>query len=71
MTGWKDLLSNYKSEDHGRVKFGGSQRGYIRGHGNLILKDLTVYNVYYVEGLNHNLFSIGKFIDAGLKVTFL
>nr|GEX92054.1 copia protein [Tanacetum cinerariifolium] len=26
--------------------------------------------VYYVEGLNHNLFSVGQFCDANLEVTF-
>ncbi|GJT40876.1 retrovirus-related pol polyprotein from transposon TNT 1-94 [Tanacetum coccineum] len=26
--------------------------------------------VYYVEGLNHNLFSVGQFCDADLEVTF-
>nr|GFA41908.1 integrase, catalytic region, zinc finger, CCHC-type, peptidase aspartic, catalytic [Tanacetum cinerariifolium] len=27
-------------------------------------------NVYYVEGLNHNLFSVGQFCDADLEVAF-
>nr|GFD41564.1 retrovirus-related Pol polyprotein from transposon TNT 1-94 [Tanacetum cinerariifolium] len=26
--------------------------------------------VYYVEGLNHNLFSVGQFCDADLEVAF-
>nr|GEV72297.1 hypothetical protein [Tanacetum cinerariifolium] len=29
-----------------------------------------VYGVYYVEGLNHNLFSVGQFCDANLEVAF-
>nr|GEW05517.1 retrovirus-related Pol polyprotein from transposon TNT 1-94 [Tanacetum cinerariifolium] len=29
-----------------------------------------VKKVYYVEGLNHNLFSVGQFCDADLKVDF-
>ncbi|GJY33495.1 hypothetical protein Tco_0417964 [Tanacetum coccineum] len=28
------------------------------------------YMVYYVEGLNHNLFSVGQFCDADLEVAF-
>ncbi|GJR20448.1 retrovirus-related pol polyprotein from transposon TNT 1-94 [Tanacetum coccineum] len=29
-----------------------------------------INRVYYVEGLNHNLFSVGQFCDADLKVAF-
>ncbi|GKC37760.1 hypothetical protein Tco_1050144, partial [Tanacetum coccineum] len=28
------------------------------------------YSVYYVEGLGHNLFSVGQFCDSGLEVAF-
>ncbi|GJV26350.1 integrase, catalytic region, zinc finger, CCHC-type containing protein [Tanacetum coccineum] len=31
---------------------------------------ITIKRVYYVEGLNHNLFSIGQFCDADLEVAF-
>ncbi|GKA38600.1 retrovirus-related pol polyprotein from transposon TNT 1-94 [Tanacetum coccineum] len=30
----------------------------------------SIERVYYVEGLNHNLFSVGQFCDANLKVAF-
>nr|GEY85023.1 integrase, catalytic region, zinc finger, CCHC-type, peptidase aspartic, catalytic [Tanacetum cinerariifolium] len=30
----------------------------------------TIKRIYYVEGLNHNLFSIGQFCDADLEVAF-
>ncbi|GKA53789.1 hypothetical protein Tco_0747104 [Tanacetum coccineum] len=33
--------------------------------GNVMIK-----RVYYVEGLNHNLFSVGQFCDADLEVAF-
>nr|GEZ83320.1 integrase, catalytic region, zinc finger, CCHC-type, peptidase aspartic, catalytic [Tanacetum cinerariifolium] len=29
-----------------------------------------INRVYYVEGLNHNLFSVGQFCDADLEVSF-
>nr|GFC80700.1 copia protein [Tanacetum cinerariifolium] len=29
---------------------------------------MTIKKVYYVEGLGHNLFSVGQFCDKGLKV---
>ncbi|GJS19852.1 retrovirus-related pol polyprotein from transposon TNT 1-94 [Tanacetum coccineum] len=32
--------------------------------------NITINRVYYVEGLNHNLFSVGQFCDADLKVAF-
>nr|GEX00215.1 hypothetical protein [Tanacetum cinerariifolium] len=32
---------------------------------------VTIKRVYYVEGLNHNLFSVGQFCDADLEVAFL
>nr|GEX81317.1 hypothetical protein [Tanacetum cinerariifolium] len=31
---------------------------------------VTIKRVYYVEGLNHNLFSIGQFCDVDLEVAF-
>ncbi|GJS27608.1 retrovirus-related pol polyprotein from transposon TNT 1-94 [Tanacetum coccineum] len=33
-------------------------------------RDITINRFYYVKGLNHNLFSVGKFCDADLKVAF-
>ncbi|GJW04418.1 integrase, catalytic region, zinc finger, CCHC-type containing protein, partial [Tanacetum coccineum] len=30
----------------------------------------TIKRIYYVEGLNHNLFSVGQFYDADLEVAF-
>ncbi|GJT20634.1 retrovirus-related pol polyprotein from transposon TNT 1-94 [Tanacetum coccineum] len=34
------------------------------------LGNITIKRVYYVEGLNHNLFSVGQFCDADLEVAF-
>ncbi|GJX10741.1 hypothetical protein Tco_0200600 [Tanacetum coccineum] len=33
-------------------------------------RNITIKRVYYVEGLNHNLFSVGQFCDVNLKVAF-
>nr|GEX83970.1 retrovirus-related Pol polyprotein from transposon TNT 1-94 [Tanacetum cinerariifolium] len=38
--------------------------------GNLKLLCNFIEKVYYVEGLNHNLFSVGQFCDADLEVAF-
>ncbi|GKE91660.1 retrovirus-related pol polyprotein from transposon TNT 1-94, partial [Tanacetum coccineum] len=34
------------------------------------VRTITIKRVYYVEGLNHNLFSVGQFCDADLEVAF-
>nr|GEY41105.1 retrovirus-related Pol polyprotein from transposon TNT 1-94 [Tanacetum cinerariifolium] len=42
----------------------------ILGYGDLVQGAVTIKRVYYVEGLNYNLFSVGQFCDADLKVAF-
>ncbi|GJR13612.1 retrovirus-related pol polyprotein from transposon TNT 1-94 [Tanacetum coccineum] len=42
----------------------------ILGKGDLVQGTITIKRVYYVEGLNHNLFSVGQFCDADLEVSF-
>ncbi|GJY43957.1 retrovirus-related pol polyprotein from transposon TNT 1-94 [Tanacetum coccineum] len=52
------------------VKFGNDQIAPILGYGELVQGTITLKHVYYVEGLNHNLFFVGQFCDADLKVAF-
>nr|GEZ87501.1 integrase, catalytic region, zinc finger, CCHC-type, peptidase aspartic, catalytic [Tanacetum cinerariifolium] len=40
------------------------------GYGDYVIDDSMISRVYYVEGLGHNLFSVGKFCDSDLKVAF-
>ncbi|GJW61452.1 hypothetical protein Tco_0110787 [Tanacetum coccineum] len=54
----------------GTVRFGNDQFAPILGYGDLVQGNITINRVYYVEGLNHNLFSVGQFCDADLKVAF-
>ncbi|KAJ9541622.1 hypothetical protein OSB04_028128 [Centaurea solstitialis] len=70
MTGRKELLSNYREEYGGSVKFGNNELSPVVGHGDIVCKDITINNVAHVEGLNHNLFSIGRFCDKDLEVNF-
>nr|GEU43791.1 hypothetical protein [Tanacetum cinerariifolium] len=42
----------------------------VLGYGDLVQGNITINMVYYVEGLNHNLFSVGQFCDADLEVAF-
>ncbi|GKF74018.1 hypothetical protein Tco_0220350, partial [Tanacetum coccineum] len=54
----------------GTVRFGNDQFSPILGYGDLIQGNVTIKRVYYVEGLNHTLFSVGQFCDADLEVAF-
>ncbi|GJY92044.1 retrovirus-related pol polyprotein from transposon TNT 1-94 [Tanacetum coccineum] len=40
------------------------------GCGDYMFKNVTISRVYYVEGLGHNLFSVGQFCDSNLEVAF-
>nr|GFA32761.1 integrase, catalytic region, zinc finger, CCHC-type, peptidase aspartic, catalytic [Tanacetum cinerariifolium] len=64
------LLINFVEKFLGTVKFGNDQIAPILGYGDLVQGAVTIKRVYYVEGLNHNLFSVGQFCDADLEVAF-
>ncbi|GJX38877.1 hypothetical protein Tco_0252180 [Tanacetum coccineum] len=64
------LLTNFVEKFLGTVKFGNDQIAPILGYGDLVQGTITIKRVYYVEGLNHNLFSVGQFCDADLEVAF-
>ncbi|GJY60983.1 retrovirus-related pol polyprotein from transposon TNT 1-94 [Tanacetum coccineum] len=70
MTGNLKLLTNFVEKFLGTVKFGNDQIAPILGYGDLVQGTITIKWVYYVEGLNHNLFSVGQFYDADLEVAF-
>ncbi|GJU30558.1 retrovirus-related pol polyprotein from transposon TNT 1-94 [Tanacetum coccineum] len=64
------LLTNFVEKFLGTVKFRNDQIAPILGYGDLVQGTITIKRVYYVEGLNHNLFSVGQFCDADLEVAF-
>nr|GEX18870.1 hypothetical protein [Tanacetum cinerariifolium] len=70
MTGNLKLLINFVEKFLGTVKFGKDQIAPILGYGDLVQGAVTIKRVYYVEGLNHNLFFVGQFCDADLEVAF-
>ncbi|GJW68703.1 retrovirus-related pol polyprotein from transposon TNT 1-94 [Tanacetum coccineum] len=70
MIGNLKLLTNFVEKFIGTVKFGNDQIAPILGYGDLVQGTITIKRVYYVEGLNHNLFSVGQFYDADLEVAF-
>ncbi|GJS28492.1 retrovirus-related pol polyprotein from transposon TNT 1-94 [Tanacetum coccineum] len=56
------LIYFSKSKFLGTVHFGNDQFAPILGYGDLFQGNVTIKRVYYVEGLNHNLFSVGQFV---------
>ncbi|GJT33867.1 retrovirus-related pol polyprotein from transposon TNT 1-94 [Tanacetum coccineum] len=70
MTGNLKLLCNFVEKFLGTVHFGNDQFAPILGYGVLNQGNVTIKWVYYVEGINHNLFSVGQFCDADLEVAF-
>nr|GEX16557.1 retrovirus-related Pol polyprotein from transposon TNT 1-94 [Tanacetum cinerariifolium] len=70
MTGNLQLLRNFVKKFIGTVCFGNDHFAAITGYGDYVHSNLTICHVYYVEGLGHNLFSIGQFCDGDLEVAF-
>ncbi|GJY79252.1 retrovirus-related pol polyprotein from transposon TNT 1-94, partial [Tanacetum coccineum] len=70
MTGDRSQLTNFISKFLGTVKFGNDQVAKIMGFGDYQIGNVTISRVYYVEGLGHNLFSVGQFCDSNLEVAF-
>nr|GEU66566.1 retrovirus-related Pol polyprotein from transposon TNT 1-94 [Tanacetum cinerariifolium] len=64
------LLINFVWKFLGTVRFGNDHIAAILGYGNLKWANITITRVYFVEGLGHNLFSVGQFCDADLEVAF-
>ncbi|GJX05782.1 retrovirus-related pol polyprotein from transposon TNT 1-94 [Tanacetum coccineum] len=53
---------------HCIVRFGNDQFALILGYGDLVQEINTIKRVYYVKGVNHNLFSVGQFCDADFEM---
>nr|GEV84582.1 integrase, catalytic region, zinc finger, CCHC-type, peptidase aspartic, catalytic [Tanacetum cinerariifolium] len=54
----------------GTVRFENDHVAAISGYGDLQWGNILINKVYFVEGLGHNLFSVGQFCDSDLEVTF-
>ncbi|GKD14337.1 putative ribonuclease H-like domain-containing protein [Tanacetum coccineum] len=70
MTGDRSLLRNFIEKFMGTVRFGNDNFAAITGYGDYIQGNITICHVYYVEGLGHNLFSVGQFYNGDLEVAF-
>nr|GEV11510.1 integrase, catalytic region, zinc finger, CCHC-type, peptidase aspartic, catalytic [Tanacetum cinerariifolium] len=61
MTGDRSQLTNFVNKFLGTVKFRNDHVAKILGYGDYQIGNVMISRVYYVEGLGHNLFSIGQF----------
>ncbi|GJT17617.1 integrase, catalytic region, zinc finger, CCHC-type containing protein [Tanacetum coccineum] len=64
------LLRNFVENFIGIVRCGNDHFAEITGYGDYVQGNLMICDVYYVEGLGHNLLSVGQFCDGDLEVAF-
>nr|GEV93131.1 uncharacterized mitochondrial protein AtMg00810-like [Tanacetum cinerariifolium] len=67
ITGYLKLFCNFVEKFLGTIHFGNDQFAPILSYGDLVQGNVTINKVYYTEGLNHNLFSVGQFCVADLE----
>nr|GEZ21441.1 integrase, catalytic region, zinc finger, CCHC-type, peptidase aspartic, catalytic [Tanacetum cinerariifolium] len=70
MTGDRSRLRNFVKKFIETVRFGNDHFDAIMGYGGYMISDIVISRVYYVEGLGHNLFSVGQFCNSDLEITF-
>nr|GEX63061.1 hypothetical protein [Tanacetum cinerariifolium] len=70
MMGDRSRLMNFVKKFTGTVRFKNDHFGAIMGYGGYVIGDSIISRIYYVEGLGHNLFSVGQFCDSNLEVAF-
>ncbi|GJU99785.1 integrase, catalytic region, zinc finger, CCHC-type containing protein [Tanacetum coccineum] len=70
MTGNLQLLRNFVEKFMGTVRFRNDHFAAFTGYGDYVQSNLTIFHVYYVEGLRHNLFLVRQFYDGYLEVVF-
>nr|GEW49655.1 integrase, catalytic region, zinc finger, CCHC-type, peptidase aspartic, catalytic [Tanacetum cinerariifolium] len=71
MTRDRSRLINFVKKFIGTVRFGNDHFGAIMGYEDYVIGNSVISRVYYVEGLGHNLFSVGQFCDSNLEVAFI
>ncbi|GKC30580.1 retrovirus-related pol polyprotein from transposon TNT 1-94 [Tanacetum coccineum] len=70
MTENRSQVINFVSKFIGTVRFRNDHVAAIRGYRDYQIGNVMISRVYYVEGLGHNLFSVGQFCDSDLEVAF-
>nr|GEU45743.1 retrovirus-related Pol polyprotein from transposon TNT 1-94 [Tanacetum cinerariifolium] len=70
MAGDRSQLTNFVNKFLDTVKFDNDHVVKIMGYGDHQIGNVNISRVYFVEGLRHNLFSVGQFCDSDLEVAF-
>nr|GEW30642.1 hypothetical protein [Tanacetum cinerariifolium] len=70
MTGDRSQLTNFVYKFLGTVKFGNDHMAKIMGYGDYHIENVMISKVYFMDGLGHNLFSVGQLCDSDLEVAF-
>ncbi|GJZ51976.1 integrase, catalytic region, zinc finger, CCHC-type containing protein [Tanacetum coccineum] len=70
MTGDRSLLKNFVEKFMGTVCFGNDHFVAITCYEDYVQGNIMICHVYFVEGLGHNLFSVGQSCDGELEVDF-
>ena len=72
MTEDKTKFEHFEHYDRGRVRFGNNATSCMKRKGHISLSnELVCDNVYWVEGLRHNLLSVTHLINIEFKVEFM
>nr|GEW61213.1 integrase, catalytic region, zinc finger, CCHC-type, peptidase aspartic, catalytic [Tanacetum cinerariifolium] len=70
MTANLKLLINFIWKFLGTICFRNDHVAAIIGYGDLQWGNILITRVYFLEGLGHNLLSVGQFCDSDLEVAF-
>ena len=66
MTSDMNKFVDFKSQDGGIVRVGNNAACQVKGIGSVTLDDKTnTKDVYFVDGLKHNILSVGQLVDKG------
>nr|GEY82385.1 integrase, catalytic region, zinc finger, CCHC-type, peptidase aspartic, catalytic [Tanacetum cinerariifolium] len=66
----RSQLTNFVNKFLGTIKFGNDHVEKFMGYGDYQIGNVIISRVYFVEGLGHNLFSVGQFCYSDLEVAF-
>ncbi|GJS75107.1 retrovirus-related pol polyprotein from transposon TNT 1-94 [Tanacetum coccineum] len=64
---WGSNVSTTPSSSRVHFRFRNDHVGEIKGYRDYQIRNVMISRVYYVEGLGHNLLSVGQFCDSDLE----
>nr|GFA46863.1 integrase, catalytic region, zinc finger, CCHC-type, peptidase aspartic, catalytic [Tanacetum cinerariifolium] len=70
MTANLKLLKFFVEKFIGIIRLGNDHFAAFTRYRNYVHGNVTICHAYYVDGLGHNLFSVGQFCDGDLEVAF-